>query len=418
MQSTERNNLTMKTKRIISAFLTAFLALTAVSCGNTSEPQQENSSNSSSQESNESPETNEENNSEEVTESENTEDVTESEETEDETKSEDTEEETESEDTENETESEDEENSEETTIPEAFGETADINDYVKDVKEVTPPLWKVTDEETGNQIYLMGTIHLIPSSLEKYPDNIMEIYQNSDGIAVEYNVNELQENASLLTQYAMSFMYNDGTTIKDHISEETYNKAVEYFQSIGIDNITLASLDYYNTGYWINQLESVMYLRLENISLTGVDSDFISFANEDGKEIVNIETLEIQSDALNSYDDELADFVISDMVDSMDEIEDFAQEYADTYIAWAEGDDDKMLELDESDEIPDDLQDNYENYLTSMLYNRNQGMAEKASEFLKNGNNYFFMVGTGHFSGENGVDDLLADMGYTVEKIS
>lgn len=409
MQSTERNNLTMKTKRIISAFLTAFLALTAVSCGNTSEPQQENSSSSSSQETVESPETNEGNNSEEETESENTEDVTESEETEEETKSEDTEEETESEDT---------ENSEETTIPEAFGETADINDYVKDVKEVTPPLWKVTDEKTGNQIYLMGTIHLVPSSLEKYPDNIMEIYQNSDGIAVEYNVNELQENASLLTQYAMSFMYNDGTTIKDHISAETYNKAVEYFQSIGIDNITLASLDYYNAGYWINQLESVMYLRLENISLTGVDSDFISFANEDGKEVVNIETLEMQSDAVNAYDDELADFVISDMVDNMNDIDGFAQEYADTYIAWAEGDDDKILELDEADEIPDDLQDNYENYLTSMLYNRNQGMAEKASEFLKNGNNYLFMVGTGHFSGENGVDDLLADMGYTVEKIS
>ena len=35
----------------------------------------------------------------------------------------------------------------------------------------------------------------------------------------------------------------------------------------------------------------------------------------------------------------------------------------------------------------------------------------------KEGKNYFFMVGSAHYAGDKGVDDLLADMGYTVVSI-
>ncbi|MBO5105021.1 MAG: TraB/GumN family protein, partial [Ruminococcus sp.] len=68
--------------------------------------------------------------------------------------------------------------------------------------------------------------------------------------------------------------------------------------------------------------------------------------------------------------------------------------------------------------LPADLQDDYADYMDVMLYNRNKGMADKASEFLKEGKNYLFMVGSAHYAGDRGVDDLLEEMGYTVEKIS
>ena len=48
---------------------------------------------------------------------------------------------------------------------------------------------------------------------------------------------------------------------------------------------------------------------------------------------------------------------------------------------------------------------------------RNIGMAQRAKEFLKNGDNLFYMVGFAHFSGEGSVINLLEKDGYTVERL-
>jgi uncharacterized protein YbaP (TraB family) len=72
---------------------------------------------------------------------------------------------------------------------------------------------------------------------------------------------------------------------------------------------------------------------------------------------------------------------------------------------------------EDAEELPEDLKDDEEAYNKIMLTDRNHGMAEKASEYLKEGKNCLFMVGAAHYGGEEGVDNLLEDMGYTVEKI-
>ena len=69
-------------------------------------------------------------------------------------------------------------------------------------------------------------------------------------------------------------------------------------------------------------------------------------------------------------------------------------------------------------EIPKELQDDYTYYLNQVIFERNEQMADKAVEYMKNGNNYFFMVGAAHFAGSKGVDDILAERGYKVERVA
>ena len=77
-----------------------------------------------------------------------------------------------------------------------------------------------------------------------------------------------------------------------------------------------------------------------------------------------------------------------------------------------------ILDMDmDIDELPEDLKDDHEEYLKTMVDDRNKYMADKASEYIKEGKNCLFMVGAGHYSGDNGVDNLLEGMGFTVEKI-
>ncbi|MDE6101604.1 MAG: TraB/GumN family protein [Ruminococcus sp.] len=298
----------------------------------------------------------------------------------------------------------------------AYGTTADITKYIT-ASEITPPLWKVTDPETNNELYIMGTIHVLPETFTEFPDYIMDIYENSDGVAVEYDTTQITSDIRALAQYQKMFLYDDSSLITDHISDETYQKVKTYFEGIGIYS---EPLDQFSAGYWYNQLESVMITRLENLSTTGVDSSFVEYANKDGKEVINIETLDIQAGAVDGYSDELVDFLMSAMIDEIDNINEYAENLGELYDLWASGNIDPIIEEDakEIEELPDDLKDDYEDYMNIMLYDRNKGMAEKASEFLKEGKNYLFMVGSAHYAGDRGVDDLLEEMGYTVEKVS
>lgn len=98
----------------------------------------------------------------------------------------------------------------------------------------------------------------------------------------------------------------------------------------------------------------------------------------------------------------------------------YAQSFGEMYNCWANGNVDEILEeeCNQIYELPEELQDDYEDYMNIMLYDRNKGMADKASQFLNEGKNYLFMVGSLHYAGDKGVDDLLTEMGYTVEKLS
>ena len=71
----------------------------------------------------------------------------------------------------------------------------------------------------------------------------------------------------------------------------------------------------------------------------------------------------------------------------------------------------------EAAEIPEELRADYEAYNTALEGKRNIGMAKRAKEFLKNGDNLFYMVGFAHFCGEGSVIDLLEKDGYTVERL-
>ncbi|MBR6580921.1 MAG: TraB/GumN family protein [Ruminococcus sp.] len=303
----------------------------------------------------------------------------------------------------------------EVDIEALFGATADINEFIT-TTDINPPLWKVTDPATGNTIHLLGTIHMLPASITEYPADIMEIYNNADSIAVEYDITAITTDANAQLEYVNGMIYSDGSTVKEHISAETYEKAKAYFESIGAYS---EMLDQYTTGYWINQLTSVMLLRLENMQLSGTDAYFIGLAQEDGKEIINIEDLATQTGALNAYSDDYADYTISEVIDSMDDIDEFAESYAELYNGWAVGDGELDFDSDvDVDKLPEDIKDDHEAYVKLMLDDRNQNMAEKASQYLKEGKNCFYMVGAAHYSGENGVDNLLEGMGYTVEKVS
>lgn len=295
------------------------------------------------------------------------------------------------------------------------GASTNILDYVT-VEKATPAMWKVTDPKTGNVLYMLGTMHMVTADTFPLPDYIMDVYDKCDGIAVELDISELLGDINKLQDFYGKLVYTDGTTVKDHISGETYEKLKKYMTDNYMYNETM---DSYTAGYWASQVEAVSIAGIKKMDVNGVDSKFIEMAQKDSKEVISIESVDIQADALIAASDELADYMISSAIDKALDMPTYTEEFAKEYDNWASGDIDSLdIESGAEGELPSELEDDFAEYADIIVYNRNDGMAEKAEEFLKNGKNYFFMVGAAHFAGDKGVDDLLEAKGYKVERVS
>lgn len=294
------------------------------------------------------------------------------------------------------------------------GKSYNAADYLPEDLKATPALWRVTDKETGNSLYMMGTIHITLDSTFPLPDYIMEVYEGSDGIAVEYDIRKIQSDFVVQLKYLSAFALNDGTTIQDHLSPETYEKAKQYLTDCSLYS---EAFDLYNACYWESLISNAAFMNVEGVDIeTGIDKYFMNLASKDGKQVVSIEQLSDQTDALTAMSDRLVDSIISDTID---DIESVPESLCGLYETWAKGDVEGMEEMNELEEaeIPDELKEDYGVYKYYLEEKRNIGMAERAKEFLKNGDNLFYMVGFAHFCGEGSVIDLLEKDGYRVERL-
>lgn len=279
---------------------------------------------------------------------------------------------------------------------------------------LTPAVWKVTDPESGNSIKMMGTIHIIPDGTSVVPQYIMDIYNESAGVAVEYDVSKIQTDLVVQIMYLSYFMLENGETITDRLSPETYEAAKAYLTENGLYT---EAYDTYNPAFWESLISSGMILNIEGMKESGVDQYFIDLAKADGKEVRSIETLEIQMGAITSMSDELCEYNITEILSySAGEME---EEFMELYTMWATGDDEGLAESEsEADEdYPEGILEAYEVYNQKLLYDRNYGMADKAAEYIENGDNILYMVGFAHMCGDESVPDLLEEKGYTVERI-
>ncbi len=283
--------------------------------------------------------------------------------------------------------------------------------------ELSPAVWKATDPESGNSLYLMGTIHIVPDTDETVPQYVMDIYNGADGVAVEYDTSKISADLVIQLKYLSYYTLSDGTVITDHLSAETYERAKKYLTEQGLYN---ESFDAYNAAYWESLITSASILNIPGMRASGVDSYFIALAKSEGKEVRSIETLDTQMNVLTMLSDQMYDWTISEM---LTELEDDPQSVEDAlrslYKYWATGDASGFMESEESDEeeVPEEFAEEYAAYENALTAQRNVGMAEKAAEYIKNGDNVFFMVGFAHFCGEESVLKNLEQMGFSVEQV-
>ncbi|WP_303836964.1 TraB/GumN family protein [Ruminococcus flavefaciens] len=289
----------------------------------------------------------------------------------------------------------------------------DLNSYIT-VKESKPALWKVTDPNNGNSLYMFGMVYFMTDNTLPLPDYVMDAYKNSDSVAVEFDMSNMTQDMESMQEFYSHMVYTDGTSITDHISEETYNKAKEYLSKYFFYN---NMMDGYSASFWASQVNAVAVGNVRNILMETLDSRFVTMAKMENKKVISLADADSQLKAMDATSDELADFMISDTIRRAENVSGFTKNLADQYDNWAKGDVDPLAEelywLDRSS----DLDDDYEDYLEATLYPKNEAITSKVEEFLADGENPFIIVNITSFAGEKSVDRALSAEGYKVERV-
>ena len=279
------------------------------------------------------------------------------------------------------------------------------------VSNITPAVWEVTDQN-GNNIYMMGSIHLADENASVLPDYFETAYAKCDALAVECDITQSSDALTSL----MAYMYNDGTSIKDHVPEETYKKAVDTLKKGGMYSPTF---DMMKPIMWVEIGEILAAQKSGLASEYGVDLNLLNRAKSENKEILEIESLDFQNHLLSNMDEDIQLILFEELADE-NYIEDGIEQIKSLYDNWKKGDISEDLTDEESEDSDTDpeKEELIKRYNALMLDDRNVGMAEAAEEYMLDGKKVMVVVGAAHFYGENGILSLLEKDGCTVRKLT
>ncbi|GAA0464338.1 TraB/GumN family protein [Alkalibacillus silvisoli] len=267
-------------------------------------------------------------------------------------------------------------------------------------------LWQV--EHEGTTVYLQGTIHAGTTDFYPLHEKIETAYYEADVIVPEIDLNDVNMYEMQQTQQELG-MYQDGTTIDEHISDELYEELEATIEELGMDMEMFASFK----PWLLSSL--IQSLRIQELGyLHGVDDYFLNQAVLDDKEVIALETVESQLDVLASPPEE---YQITMLEDSIVNLDSFDEELTRMFELYKEGNQEELMDylFDESVEPSE----GEEAFMEALNDDRNYDMASQIDEFLQSGDEktYFVIVGTAHLIVEPHIVSILEDEGYDVEHI-
>lgn len=261
--------------------------------------------------------------------------------------------------------------------------------------------WQVTSKQAT--VHLMGSIHFADKSFYPLRPEIEVAFQRSDALVVELNITTTDDRAynQLLAQRGM---YENGGTIKDVLSEETWRQLRQRLRYL---NVSYDAVKHYKPGVMVLTLSAIQVMQMGFDPELGIDAYFLSKAGQ--KKIIELESLQQQ---LNLFlDIPNGELLLKESLYSLDEADIMMAEMV-RY--WKSGDEKKMEKLLFEDALND--YPAFSEIYDQLFYDRNASMTQKIEAMLKQPGRYFVVVGSGHLVGDRGIVSALRQRGYGVER--
>jgi uncharacterized protein len=270
----------------------------------------------------------------------------------------------------------------------------------------TPIIWEA--RSPSNTVYLFGTVHVGARKLYPLSPAVERAYSASRVLALEADPTD--QSAMLAATRGSTYTPPDG--LAHHISPELLGELKKALPSVGLPveyaeamrpellAMTLAMMEVGRQGYDPN---------------LGLDIHLARRAKQDGKRIVELESIAGQLALLSSFSPELQEGMLRSAVEGITRGS-LSADIRDLVTAWRMGDEKRLWELvnKEVDELPAAQAQE----LREQLYDaRNREMTGKIAAILAGSDPTLVAVGVGHLLGTTGIVELLRKKGYSLRRL-
>lgn len=273
-------------------------------------------------------------------------------------------------------------------------------------------LWRVTGGE--NPGYLVGTIHVARESMYPLDPDLERAVTEADYIGLELDLTKVDQLA-FAAFVAEKALLTDGTTLRDHVGEDDYEKfQATVKKSLGI--VGASAFDKYEPWYAAMTLEGLPAMKYQGTD--GIDVHLAKEAHEHGKTVIELESAESQIGIFDGFADELQRLYFHQTVQGAAQA---SIGYKQLLDMWTLGEVKILEQMHEAyvKEGKKTMGDAFEAFDDALLVGRNKGMAEKIDDYLRDGEagTYLFAVGSLHMVGEHGLVEALESKGYELAYI-
>ncbi|WP_372793941.1 TraB/GumN family protein [Pontiella sp.] len=263
-------------------------------------------------------------------------------------------------------------------------------------------LWKVSSEKGA--MYIQGSAHILKA--ENYPlaPEIEQAYSNAATLVLEVDMGEMM---SPRTQQLIlsKAMLKQPDSLQTMLSPEVYTQLETVAAESGIP---LAALQQFKPWFATMTLTIVKMKKMGLDENLGLDRHFYTRAQQDGKKVIGLESIDFQIALFNSLAEENPDDFVTRALAEIDQIE---HELNRLLEAWETGD------LQALETIINRCFIDYPKQYKTFITDRNKAWVRQLDDMLNSGETHMVVVGAGHLPGEEGVINLLKKQGFSVEQL-
>lgn len=274
-------------------------------------------------------------------------------------------------------------------------------------------LYKVEGNGLAAPSYIFGTHHRVPLSILDSIPSWKGAFDGSGQVVGEVDLSGGQMSIAMRMQPYM--MAPVDSTLSKILSKDDYAKASRQFKKIVPDNmLDLSALDMLKPQSISALVTKMIYDKdiKPQESQEQLDSYFQTLAQENGKKIVGLETVEQQAELL------FCSRPIKDQAESLLEVldnpEELAEEASKLTDSYMKQDLNALLEISEKEKENDE---DAANFFHLVLDKRNADWISKLPGIMADTPS-FIAVGALHLAGDKGIIEGLRGKGYTVTPIN
>ncbi len=259
----------------------------------------------------------------------------------------------------------------------------------------------VVDGPNGGRLFLCGTIHILREKDYPLAPAYEAAYMYSDKLVLELPPGAASS-SELTSRMSQLGLYSADSSLEANVSKETWEAVKKWASKHGVE---ASSLNRFRPWFVALMITSIEYAALGAKADKGVDNFFEERAKQDGKPAEGLETVEFQIQLFASLSEKQQRELLEQTLGEISSVE---EEFEKMIKAWKYG------QLDELKEMLFREAEKYPDLMNLFLTTRNLSWIDRLEQMLKRGEKVMVLVGTGHFTSDTGLIELLRKRGYRV----